>query len=351
MTETVIWMIYGANGYTGRRIAEEAVHRGFRPILAGRSQSKLDPLADALKCPARAFSLDDVSRVASELAGCRAVLHCAGPFSATSRPMLDACLRAGAHYLDITGEIDVIEAAAARHEETVRAGISVIPAVGFDVVPSDCLAAMLAARLPAATHLQLAFSGVGPPSPGTTNTMLERLHGGGLVRSNGQITRVPIVWKTMEIPFREGRQTAATIPWGDVAAAWYTTGIPNIEVYMAMPAAQIRWLRRLQGLLPLLKNRLAKSLARPVLRRMVGRRSAAHPDGASSFWGRVFDAEANSVEATLTGPGAYRLTVLTALECLERTLAAKAPVGFSTPSRAFGKEFILEVSGMEIEWR
>ena len=223
------WLLYGASGYTGRRIAEEARRRGLRPILAGRDPRKIRSLAERLGCPARVFPLRSVAGITEDLEGVRAVLNCAGPFSATAEPMMDACLAAGVHYLDITGEIAVIEAAAARHQRAVAAGVSLIPAVGFDVVPSDCLAAMLAERLPGATHLQLAFRLTGSPSAGTAKSMLEALPRGGRARIAERIVRVPVAWKTREIPFRDGRRMAVTVPWGDVASAWHTTGIPNVE--------------------------------------------------------------------------------------------------------------------------
>lgn len=349
MNATGDWMLYGAYGFTGQRIAREAVRRGMRPILAGRRAAKLEPLAGSLGCPVTVFPLDDAAQIASKLAGCRLVLHSAGPFSATSQPMLDACLRAGVHYLDITGEVEVIEAAATRHEEAVASKIAVIPAIGFDVVPTDCLAAMLAQRLPGATYLRLAFGGVGPPSPGTTNTMIERLRGGCLIRRDGRIERVPLAWKTLDVPFREGLQPAATIPWGDVATAWHSTGIPNVEVYMAMPRAQIYGIRLLRSLFPVLALPGAKRLIRPILRRMVGRRTG-QSEGRSSFWGGVSDSKQTAVEATLTGPDAYRLTVLTALATVEKVLAGQAPAGFSTPSKAFGPEFILGIPDVELQW-
>ena len=165
--------------------------RGDRPILGrARIGNGSTPWPGRLGCPARAFDLDDPGRLAENLRGVRAVLNCAGPFSATAGPMIEACLVAGVHYLDITGEIDVITAAAERHDEAVRAGSVVIPAVGFDVVPSDCLAAMLHRRLPDATRLELAFTGTGAISPGTARTMLENLPRGGRVRIDGRITKV-----------------------------------------------------------------------------------------------------------------------------------------------------------------
>jgi short subunit dehydrogenase-like uncharacterized protein len=353
VNESAQWLLYGANGYTGRRIAQEAVRRGMNPVLAGRNAEKIEPIAARLHCPSRVFALGDARKIAGQLAGVRAVLHCAGPFSKTARPMIDACLEAGVHYLDITGEIAVIEAAAARHDEAARAGVTLMPAVGFDVVPSDCLAAMLARRLPGATHLLLAFTGVGAISPGTAKTMLEGLPRGGRVRIDGRIVRVPLAWKSMEVPFREGKRSAVTIPWGDVASAWHSTGIANIEVYLAMPPRQIRWLRRLRPLVPALRLPLAERLLWDGIRRFLGRpsRRADQPEAArGSLWGRVSDAEGNSAEATLQTPGGYELTVLTSLASLERVLAGEVRAGFATPSQAFGPEFIFQIPGTDLRW-
>jgi short subunit dehydrogenase-like uncharacterized protein len=161
------FMIYGANGYTGELIAREASKRGMKPILAGRSQNKVEPLAKELNLIFRTFSLADKKSLEYTLKEVDFVLHCAGPFSLTSQPMVEACLRLGKHYLDITGEIAVFEAMAKRDAAAKKAGIMVLPGVGFDVVPSDCLALHLKNRLPSATALTLAFYGLGKISHGT----------------------------------------------------------------------------------------------------------------------------------------------------------------------------------------
>ncbi len=137
------FLIYGANGYTGELIAREAVKRGMKPILAGRSQNKLEPLAKELNLTCRTFSLEDKKSLEYTLKEVDFVIHCAGPFSLTSDRMVEACLRLGKHYLDITGEIAVFEAMAARDKLAKDAGIMIMPGVGFDVVPSDCLALYL----------------------------------------------------------------------------------------------------------------------------------------------------------------------------------------------------------------
>ncbi|HEX8155329.1 MAG TPA: saccharopine dehydrogenase NADP-binding domain-containing protein, partial [Thermoanaerobaculia bacterium] len=177
------WMIYGANGYTGELIAREAVRRGERPILAGRSGDKIVPLAKELGLDARIFDLDRIDLHDVDL-----VLHCAGPFTRTAKPMVRACLEARAHYLDITGELNVFEAVLARDADAKARGITLLPGVGFDVVPTDCLAAKLKERMPDATELWLAFySRGGSISRGTMKTMIEHSGKGGAIRKDGAI--------------------------------------------------------------------------------------------------------------------------------------------------------------------
>ena len=342
-------MIYGANGYTGRLIAAEAVRRGSLPTLAGRSAEPIERLARELGCPQRVFPLDQ--NASRHLEGMKAVLHCAGPFSATARSMIDACLRAATTYLDITGEIEVIEGAAAQDTAARSAGVAVIPAVGFDVVPSDCLAATLHAALPTATRLVLAFSSTGSLSPGTAKTSLENLPHGGRARVDGRIVRVPTAWKTRDVDFPEGRRATVTIPWGDVASAYHSTGIPNIEVYVSMPPGQIRAMRRWRWLFPLAGIGFVQRLARRRIETSVpGPAADELANSRASFWGRVEDAAGNAAEATLSTMGGYPLTVETALMFVDAALADRLPAGFSTPSGALGKEIIERVPGSQLTW-
>ena len=221
-------MIYGANGYTGRLAARYAKDHDLSPVVAGRD-ANTSAAGRRTALESRIFDLADVAVATRNLEGIAAVLHCAGPFSATSRPMLAACLRTGTHYLDITGEIAVLEATHSRNQEFIDAGIVVIPGVGFDVVPTDCLAAMLKRELASATHLKLAFMPRdGKLSPGTAKTMVEGLPEGGRIRENGRIVNVPPAHKVETIPFTESLSaTAVAIPWGDVATASTPRGFPT----------------------------------------------------------------------------------------------------------------------------
>src|SRR5262245_23803435 len=251
MLRAMTWMLYGANGYTGELTAARAVATGMKPILAGRREEAIGPLAKRLGLPWRVFPLE-VAADELAAAGAKALLLCAGPFSATSAQAVEACLKARAHYIDITGEIAVFEAVHGRDADAKRAGVVLLPGGGFDVVPSDCLAATLARALPGATHLELAFASDSGPSKGTAKTMVEGLGKGGAIRENGEIRRVPLAWKTLDVPFRDRTRRCVSIPWGDVATAYYSTRIPNIVVYMGVTPRQLRGMRWARPVVPLL---------------------------------------------------------------------------------------------------
>lgn len=355
------WMIYGANGFTGRRIAEEAVAQGHRPIVAGRNREAVVALAESLNCPYRVFSLDSPDDLAAALAGLRLVLNCAGPFSRTALPMMEACLKAHTHYLDITGEIDVFELAASLDVEARERGVTLLPGVGFDVVPSDCLAAKLAGRIERPTHLVLALTGIGTVSIGTARTVWEILPKGGRIRRDGQLKRVPLAYRIREIPFPLGSRKAVTIPWGDVATAWYTTGIPNIEVYLAMPPKTLKVMRWAAPLLSLGKvmpsNPMVETAIRNLLSRTPPGTNSEPPSGTdrdslngyrSEFWGEVRNEAGDTATASIITPDGYTLTVSTALASVDRILAEPLPPGFTTPARAFGSDFIDSMPGVEV---
>ncbi len=335
------WMIYGANGYTGELIAREAVRRGLRPILAGRSAERIAPLARELDCESRVFDLDR-----PDLSGIALVLHCAGPFVSTSRAMVDACLEAGVHYLDLTGEIAVFEAVFARDADAKRKNVVLLPGVGFDVVPTDCLAAMLHERMPDATELWLAFwMRGGGISRGTLKTMLEGMGLGGGIRRDGRIACVPHLWDVREIPFPSGIRSAATIGWGDVSTAFRSTSIPNIRVYSAQSRRAIRRIRWLLPLLPILRIGPVRRLAQRIASRNAGPSAARRAAGHVELWGRVANARGEEVAMTMRVAEGYTFTVLSSLAAVERVLSQPPPGGALTPSLAFGAGFVRTIEG------
>lgn len=345
------FLIYGAYGYTGELIARAAVERGLEPILAGRDAARLRPLAAELDLPHRVFSVDVAASVEAALHDVPLVLHCAGPFAHTATPVVDACLRAGVHYLDITGEMDVFAQLAERDGEAQAAEVMLLPGVGFDVVPTDCLAAYLHERMPEANQLELAiYAQNGQVSKGTAKTAIEQIGDGGVVRRGGTLMHVPPAWKTRSVDFGTGPKEVVTIPWGDLITAYHSTGIPNITVYARLPASAHRLVAASKVFGPVLRSSPVKRLLK-----WAARKGASGPDaearkrGASAVWAEVTSRNGRSMAARLHGPEVYAFTVGTALAAVDAVLSGTAPPGFQTPATAFGADFVLGIDGVRRE--
>jgi short subunit dehydrogenase-like uncharacterized protein len=342
-------LIYGSNGYTGSLIAEEAARRGLKPVLGGRNRDALEALAQRLRLTRRVFALADAAEVTRNLEGIDVVLNCAGPFVDTCAPLLEACLERKVHYLDITGEIDVFALCHHAHPRARRQGVVVAPGVGFDVVPTDCVAAMLKQRLPDATELVLAFEAGGGPSPGTARTSIAGLARGGRVRRNGEIVDVPLAWKVREFERDGTRRSAMTIPWGDVYTAFVSTGIPDIETYMAVSPktiARMRWLRHAQPLLRL--DPVRRFLEARAVERARGPDAERRRTSGCHVWGEARNAAGREEKLALTTPNGYALTVDAALGILEHVIATKPAGGYYTPSQLAGARYVLSLPGVAL---
>ncbi|SDH50075.1 saccharopine dehydrogenase (NAD+, L-lysine forming) [Lentzea fradiae] len=333
------WMVYGANGYTARLIAELAVVRGELPVLAGRSREKVEQVAAMMGLEHRVFGLRDAR---THLEDIDAVVNCAGPFSQTYAEMVDACLESRTHYLDITGEIDVFEAISERHLDARKAGVVLLPGAGFDVVPTDCVAAMLKEALPTATHLDLAFVVGGGASAGTTKTSVEAAAVGGRIRVNGELRSVRIGHRRRTAHFRSGPREVGSIPWGDVSTAYRSTGIPNITTFTAVPGV----LGQLQQFFaPVLRMSYVQNVAKAVAEKVKGPDEHKRANTRAEVFGEAWDAN-NKVECAITTPNGYSLTADAVVRAVGR-IGDVAP-GSHTPSSAFGADFVRELDGVVV---
>jgi short subunit dehydrogenase-like uncharacterized protein len=339
-------LVYGANGYTGELIARTAAAQGLNPVLAGRSAGPVVALARELGCESRVFGLDDPAAVVTGLAGCRVVVHCAGPFSATAAPMMAACLAARAHYTDITGEIDVFELGFRNDEAARRAGIVICPGVGFDVVPTDCVALTLKNALPDATQLALGFDSKSALSRGTASTSVEGLGNGSRVRAGGTLVRIPLGSRSRHIDFGAGLKLATAIPWGDVSTAYRTTGIPDIEVYVPVSPRALANLRRLGRLGFLLRRRSVQALLKWRIRKGAPGPTAGQRERSPvHVWGEAKNASGRTVTARVRVPNGYTLTTDAAVAIARRLLESGAAPGFTTPARLMGAGFVATLPG------
>lgn len=342
------WMIYGAYGYSGELTARAAKERGLSPILAGRREDKIKPLADELGLSYRVFGLDNVAEVTEQLKDIDAVTHCAGPFSATAEPMMKACIQAKTHYADITGEIEVFELAHQLDGLAKAAGIVLCPGVGFDVIPTDCVAAALKEALPDATELTLGFDSRSGFSPGTAKTSVEGMAQGNKVRINGTIETKPMGKLVRKIDFGDGEKTAMSIPWGDVSTAFHTTGIPNVSVYIPMPPARIKQAQKLNYVKWLLKFGFVQNMMKKNAGKVRGPNQEKRAKLITYVWGEAKNAAGDTKVARIKTANGYDVTWQGGI-LIPQKLLTDAPEmgGHYTPALLMGSRFVESLEGSE----
>jgi short subunit dehydrogenase-like uncharacterized protein len=340
-------LLYGAYGYTGRLAAELAASRNLDVVLAGRQDVALADLGTQLGLPTRAVGLDDPGPLAQVLEDIACVVHMAGPFAVTSAPMLSACLATRTNYVDITGEIEVFEAIWSREEEIRRAGITAVPGAGFDVVPTDCLAAYVAGKLERPASLVIALRGLESASQGTLRTAIRQLSKPVLCRRAGAIValtdRSP---RRIDFGTGAGGEPCVPVSWGDVATAFHSTGAGDITAYFRrtplLRSANI--LGKLVG--PLLRSRIGQRGLGAVVRSFpAGPSPAERAVRRATIWAEAIDVSGKSATAVLSTPNAYDFAADSALAIASRISALPVALGVVTPSQALGADFVLGLPG------
>jgi short subunit dehydrogenase-like uncharacterized protein len=349
------FLIYGSYGYTGKLIAELSIKQGLRPVLGGRNEEQLIKQANELNLDYKVFNLESIEQTQRVLQDFIAVIHCAGPFIHTYNHMAQACLTAHTHYVDITGEVMVIEQLSALNDEANSAGIMLLPGAGFDVVPSDCLAQYLKRQLPDAIELILAIgsiqkeSGSGPGvSRGTARTMMDGISTGAMIRDQGQLKNVPLNWNTRTVDFGGVKpMLCTTVSWGDLASAWWSTRIPHIETYMALPKKMIRlnkWINPIKSIFKWLP--VKRFIERKIRQLPEGPSLEERRNSVAKIYGEVVNSSGKKFKALMTTPNGYELTSLSVIAIMHHILAGNAPVGFQTPSTAYTEDLIMRIPGV-----
>lgn len=350
------FLLYGANGYTGELIVRYAHLYNLVPILAGRREAVLQPLAQSLQLKYKVIDLDDRETLESALREVKLVIHAAGPFAATARQMVEACIATGTHYLDINGDISVFEMIRQYDAQARQADVMLMPGVGFDVVPTDCLAARVKKMLPEAIALKLAFATLGGGlSHGTASTMAGKLGEGGAARKNGKIVRVPLGQKSSVINFPTGPGTTKpifvmSIPWGDISTAFTSTGIPDIETYTNIPK-KVYYFMKLQ---PLFNWLLRTGFMRRYIKKKIDQRPAGPTDAQREkaigyVWAQATDAAGKTAIAAISCPEGYTLTLHSSLLIAQKVLNGQFMAGYQTPSLVYGENLVLEIPGVQLQ--
>ncbi len=345
------WMLYGAYGFTGKLILQEALARGHRPILAGRQANQLKPLAEKYNLEYRAFDLNEIPVIEKNLDGLALLLHSAGPFIHTSTNMLRACINKGVHYTDITGEITVFKNTFSHNLYAREKNIVLMSGIGFDVVPTDCLAKYVSKKIPDPIDLTLAFSAIGKPSVGTLKSMIESIKEvGTMVRRNSVLKKIPLGQQSKTFMFPDGEKSCIPISWGDLETAYHSTGISNITTYISMPSPVISLLQHGSGILNLLlqNTTVIESLKDIVSMFYAGPSEAELESGKTAIIAQVNNGHGEKFSAFLETREGYFFTAQASVLLVDKILKSDGSLkGSLTPSMAFGEDLVLEIEGVK----
>jgi len=341
-------LIYGAYGFSGSGISRLAADYGITPVLAGRNGEKLKWLAESLGYDYVVLSLENNhDNLVAVLKHFEVVLHIAGPYTYTSRPMLDAAVVAGTHYLDLTGENHVIQAQLDRDEEFKRANIMVMPAVGYDVVPTDCLNLHVANKINDPVKLTVVLNGNynavegASASRGTLKSGLEMLSRPLLMRRDGEMVLVPDLQVISRV--QDGReQTLVQIPWADMVTSYVSTGIPTIEVFQVQQGKIPAWLLRLA------QYRAGRRLLNWLIDNFMpdGPAAETRENRQTKILSTVTNDAGESASASLITPEGYMLTFHSTLIVARRVIDGDWQAGFQTPAKVYGPDLVLEIPGV-----
>ncbi len=343
------WVLYGATGFTGRLIVESALALGLRPVVAGRDESALRQLAESRGLACAHAGVDSEAQLDRMLAGRALVLNAAGPFTATAGPIMSACLRTGAHYLDIGGDISVVEPQLLRVEEFRAAGLMALLAVGFDVVPSD-FAASCAADGAGADELRIGISCALSLSKGSSKASVDELPRGELITSKGRLRKTNRSTRYATFDFGAGPRECIAVSWGDLLTAPLSTGVDSISVYFEATSEMRRAAALGRFLGPLARFALFRKLLVAMID--MGREAGPSPATRASHSATIVAHALRDGRlvgrCTVRTPDPYDFTAQAAALAVKSVLEGTVRPGCWPPSAVLPRTFLSTLPGVRM---
>ncbi|MCW1971123.1 MAG: saccharopine dehydrogenase NADP-binding domain-containing protein [Anaerolineae bacterium] len=337
-------LLYGVSGYTGPLIAQKMAAQGIPVMLAGRSAQSVAAVATHLNLPYCVFDLHNEAALATALQSAAVFINAAGPFAQPPQILVQACIQAQVHYLDLAGEYTFFDWLAQFDTAAQTAGVMLMPGVGFVIAATDCMAAHLAQQLPTATHLALAYRVDGAPSRGTALGALQHLGQWGALRRAGALVPARLAEADCAIhhaDFGVGNQSLAYNAWsGDLVAAYRHTGIANIESYLAFPSPPLLRLLDRVG-----HGSALQWLLNVIIRQVLpaGPSAAQRQTGQAAVWGKAWVNGGPAVSACWATAEAYEFTAVIAAIIAQRVITGDVRAGFQSPASAYGAGLIKPV--------
>lgn len=348
-------VVYGATGFTGGLVCEELIDRGRDVVAAGRNFEKLQRLSTRLGetrdavATLRQGGVDDPDSLDRMLDGADVLINCAGPFTDVGRPVVEAAVRNGVHYLDTTGEQGFIKRVRnACGERASERGTVLMPACAFEYA-TGVMAGRLAMEQ-GETSIGVSY-GVRNmrPSTGTQRSILRALAEPGVAWVDGRlVTRRPAA-RTHVFPTKgEMPSHGVWFPGGEALfLPQLDDALERVESYLTVGPRAARWLAAVSDYLPSLVR-----WSEPLVDRAIQWWSRYNdPGGRAEFEVLAFDLDTSERLAAARGVGPYPTTARIIVETATRLVDAPEGIepGFQSVASLFDvREFARSV-GVELE--
>jgi short subunit dehydrogenase-like uncharacterized protein len=323
--------VYGASGFTGGLVVAELRRRGVPVVAVGRSADRLRPLGGDI----RVAPLDDPARLAEAFADCDAVINAAGPFTPTSSVVIRAALAAGAHYVDTSGEQgqirDVLEEFDGLAKQTGR---TVVPALADDGGPGDLIAALTAANI--ATVDEVLVGDLREPGAASRGT----------ARSMAMISGVePLVY--LDGTWGSVDDAPEPVDLADGLVAVTAFPLPGVVTVPRHVAA-----RRVRAVIRSEVASVFASLTPEVVESVPEIVPAEARQASRWFMYASARGGGQRADGWVTGPDAYGLTAVIAVEGALLLARGEARAGALTPAQAFSPaEFLDALAPHDVSWQ
>jgi len=351
-------VLYGATGYTGRLVTDELLRRGVDFVLAGRNAERLKRVSEEHGggAPTRAASVDDPSALREAFDDATVVINCAGPFNRAGEPVVAAAVQTGSHYVDSTGEQTFMKLAFDRHgDEAERRGVGLVPGLGFDYGPGDCIARLAARGREPLEEVTVAYAVKGfGATRGTLRSGLGMMSEEAVEYRDGDWHPAPRGVMRASFPFPEplGRLAVSPYPAGEQLTVPRHTDTKKVTTYLTTASASPH--PALEPVVPFMLPVLGVALRTP-LNGLLDRAIGALPEGPGEDDRRAArftivavarDSEGRESRGTVRGEDVYGLTALLLVYGAEQMGDAgydrAGPLG---PAAAFDPEALLNRCG------
>jgi len=231
--------VVGATGFTGRLTVAALRKRGAQVRIIGRNRQKLDDLAATQSGVEPRAVQWDAAEIAEALRGCAAMVSCAGPFTEAGRPVVEAAVRARVPYTDSTGEQSFMRWVFDEVMQPARAaGVPLVPAAGFDYLPGDLGAALVAVGMGPLERLDVVYaSQSGVTTVGTRVSALRVATSPAVSLRDGKLRPMRLGALRRRVDVGWGRVTGALIPTGEPLQVPRHVDVATVYGYLAVPGA------------------------------------------------------------------------------------------------------------------